>query len=149
MGRDKSGLFEPAVREYGERLTHYTRFEVVELAASTRKGKGSRPDAQEEEGQRILKSLKPGEQLWALDERGVLMDSLSFAKDVLGQAQRNSVDLAFVVGGDEGLSPQVRQRAHKTLSLSPLVLPHRLARLVLIEQLYRGFTILRGEPYHK
>ena len=67
----------------------------------------------------------------------------------VARAQGAAKDLVFVIGGDEGLDPRVRDAAHLTLSLSRLTLPHRLARLVLAEQLYRAFTIVRGEPYHK
>jgi 23S rRNA (pseudouridine1915-N3)-methyltransferase len=139
VGKDRSGLFAPAVREYAERLGHYTRFELVELPAEGKKAEASR----------ISSMLKPSEQLLALDERGTLFDSRGFADKVLAAALGSSKDLALVIGGDEGLDPSVRERAWKVVSLSLMTLPHRLARLVLVEQLYRAFTLLRGEPYHK
>lgn len=67
----------------------------------------------------------------------------------MAKAQNGGADLLFVIGGDEGLHESVRQSAHLVLSLSRMTLPHRLARVVLLEQLYRAFTLLRGEPYHK
>jgi 23S rRNA (pseudouridine1915-N3)-methyltransferase len=139
VGRDRSGLFAPAVREYAARLSHYTRFELVELPASS----------VEKEADTILERVKPSEQLIALDERGRTFNSRAFADDVLGRALNSSKDLAFVIGGDEGLSSAVKEKAWLQLSLSPFTLPHRLARVLLVEQLYRAFTILRGEPYHK
>ncbi|SET14134.1 23S rRNA (pseudouridine1915-N3)-methyltransferase [Myxococcus fulvus] len=84
----------------------------------------------------------------ALDERGSLIDSVELGRYV-AKAQTGSRDLLFVIGGDEGLDESVRAAAHLTLSLSKMTLPHRLARVVLVEQLYRAFTILKGEPYHK
>ncbi len=84
----------------------------------------------------------------ALDERGKEHDSVGFAA-LLGKLQESGRDALFVIGGDEGLDETVRARAGHTLALSRMTLPHRLARLVLAEQLYRGFTIRRGEPYHK
>jgi 23S rRNA (pseudouridine1915-N3)-methyltransferase len=84
----------------------------------------------------------------ALDERGDQLTSLELAKR-LSVWQARGQDLALLVGGAEGLAPSVMERAQERLALSRLTLPHRLARLVLLEQLYRAATILRGEPYHK
>lgn len=145
MGKDRSGLFEPGVREYAERLSHYVRFERVELAAS----RASEPArARAEEGAAILAKRGPREALVALDERGELLTSETFSA-LIGRAARDGRDLLFAVGGDEGLSDEVRKSAWKVVALSKMTLPHRLARLVIAEQLYRAFTLLRGEPYHK
>lgn len=138
VGRDRSGLFQPIVDEFAGRLKHYTKLELVELPES----------GMQSEAKAILGKLKPNEALIALDERGKLLDSLAFAKE-LERAQLQSRDLCFVIGGDDGLDESVRQKASLVLSLGKLTLPHRLARAVLMEQLYRGFTILRGEPYHR
>lgn len=144
VGKDRSGLFAPGVEEYAGRLRHYTSFSLVELPAF----KGNKPRALEEEGKALLGLRGPRDQLVALDERGALFDSLEFSRFV-GRAQTQGKDLLFVLGGDEGLAPEVRQAAQNTLALSKMTLPHRLARLLLVEQLYRAFTVLRGEPYHK
>ncbi len=144
VGRDRSGWFEPAVQAYAARLSHYTRFELLEL----REVKGRDVAAARDlESEAILARRLPGDALVALDEKGAAMNSLELSR-LLGEAQTRSQDLLFVVGGDQGLGPPVRAAARWTLSLSPLTLPHRLARLVLVEQIYRGFTLLRGEPYH-
>lgn len=118
------------------------KLELVELSA----GRGEK--ALETEAASLLSLQRPRERLVALDERGRGLTSLQLAEE-LDRAQSASVDLLFVVGGDEGLHPSVRARAHLVLALSAMTLPHRLARLVLVEQLYRAATILRGEPYHK
>ncbi len=146
VGRDRSGWFEPAVQAYAARLQHYTRLELTELPASS----GRRPAeaSRAKEAERLLAARRPGELLVALDEGGERLDSHGFAR-LLGDAQGRSADLLFVVGGDDGLDAAVRAAAVRVLSLSSLTLPHRLARLVLVEQLYRGFTLLRGEPYHR
>nr|WP_044193157.1 23S rRNA (pseudouridine(1915)-N(3))-methyltransferase RlmH [Hyalangium minutum] len=147
MGKDRSGLFEPGVREYASRLEHYTRFELVELPEAS--GKKLKPgDAKTAEAEVILGRLKPQDWLVAMDERGKQLDSVELSR-YLAKAQTGAKDLLFVIGGDEGLDESVRQAAHLTLSLSRMTLPHRLARLVLIEQIYRAFTIIKGEPYHK
>ena len=146
VGRDRSGLYAPAVEEYAGRLARYVKFELVELPEA-RKHAGT-AQAKEEEGETILSKLRPGERLVILDERGDEPTSVELAKRVgawLTQAQ----DVALVIGGSDGLSAAVKGRARETLALSRMTLAHRLARLVLLEQLYRAMTILRGEPYHK
>ena len=146
VGRDRSGWFEQGVRAYAERIEHHARVELLELPAAT----GSLPPeaARRKEGQELLR--RAGEDAWlvALDERGTALDSPGFAR-LVGQARDAGRDLTFVLGGDEGLDPAVRERAWKVVALSAMTLPHRLARLVLMEQIYRAFTLLRGEPYHK
>jgi 23S rRNA (pseudouridine1915-N3)-methyltransferase len=147
VGKDRSGLYEPAVREYAARLVHYTRFELLELPEAGGK-KGKAVDARAAEAEAILARRKPQDWLVALDERGKLLDSVEFSRYV-ERAQTGARDLLLVIGGDEGLDERVRQSADLVLSLSRMTLPHRLARVVLVEQLYRAFTLLKGEPYHK
>lgn len=134
------------MQAYAGRVKHYVRLELSELpeARGRRSADGSRAD----EAKRILGARRPGELLVALDERGDRLDTPAFAR-LLEEAQNRSQDLLFVVGGDDGLDPAVREAAGRVLSLSSMTLPHRLARLVLVEQLYRAFTLLRGEPYHR
>jgi 23S rRNA (pseudouridine1915-N3)-methyltransferase len=146
VGRDRSAWFEPAVQGYAERLKHYTRFELTELAEP--RGKRSAGASRKLEAERILAARRPGELLVALEEKGQPLDTRAFTR-LLGEAQVRSQDLLFVVGGDEGLDVTVLAEAQRVLSLSAMTLPHRLARLLLVEQLYRGFTLLKGEPYHR
>ncbi|MEW6434849.1 MAG: 23S rRNA (pseudouridine(1915)-N(3))-methyltransferase RlmH [Myxococcota bacterium] len=144
VGKDRSGLFAPGVAEYARRLSHVAKVALIELHESRASGvKGK-----EDEGAALLSKLGPRDVLVALDERGKALSSVDFAK-WLGQQVDQGRDVAFAVGGDEGLSDEVRQKAGLVLSLSAMTLPHRLARLVLLEQVYRAFSILRGEPYHK
>lgn len=118
--------------------------QLLELPESRASGQKAR----DEEGAALLSKLGPRDVLVALDERGKALGSVEFARWLQTQ-QANGRDLACAIGGDEGLSDAVRARAGLILSLSAMTLPHRLARLVLMEQLYRAFTIVRGEPYHK
>jgi 23S rRNA (pseudouridine1915-N3)-methyltransferase len=146
VGRDRSGWFEPGVQGYAERLRRWVELELVELPAA----KGALPpaDARRREGEALLAKLRPDSWLVALDERGTLLDSVELSR-LVGTARDAGRELVFCIGGDEGLDAPVRERARKVLALSRMTLPHRLARLVLMEQLYRSFSLLRGEPYHK
>jgi 23S rRNA (pseudouridine1915-N3)-methyltransferase len=146
VGRDRSGLYAPAVEEYAGRLARQLRFELAEVPEA-RKLAGT-PRAREEEGAALLSRLSPREHLVALDERGDELTSKELAERVRRWLER-AQDVTLVVGGSDGLAPEVLARAGERLALSRLTLPHRLARLVLVEQLYRAMTILRGEPYHK
>lgn len=139
IGRDRSGLFEPAFQEYLSRLKRYAPASALELKEAPS------PD---KEAEAVLSRLKPSEVLVCLDERGELLDSPKLAS-LMGRWREEGREICFALGGDAGHGEAVRKRANLVWSLSPLVLPHRLARVVVIEQLYRAFTILRGEPYHK
>ena len=131
---------------YAERVRRHAELDLVELP--TAKGALPPADARRREGEALLSKLKPESWLVALDERGTLLDSLELAR-LVATARDAGRELVFAIGGDEGLDTPVRERAWKVLALSRMTLPHRLARLVLMEQLYRAFSLLRGEPYHK
>ncbi len=146
VGRDRSGLYAPAVEEYARRIGRWARFEVVELPEARRHAGTAR--ARDEEGEAILSRLGQRERLVALDERGPEPTSAELARRLRAWLEGGR-DVAFAVGGADGLSAAVLARAQERLSLSRMTLAHRLARLVLAEQLYRAFTILRGEPYHR
>jgi len=132
-------LFKPAIEEFAQRLAHYAALQLEELPAQSSMAK---------EATALFQRLSPDERLVALDERGEALTSPQWAQ-LLGQAQLSSVRLAFVIGGDEGLDESVRRQAWRVLQLSSFTLPHRLARVVLLEQLYRAMTLIKGEPYHK
>jgi 23S rRNA (pseudouridine1915-N3)-methyltransferase len=146
IGKDRSGLYAPAVAEYAKRLERYVRFEIVELPEARRHA--GTPRAKEEEGEALLGRIGPRDHVVALDERGKEPTSVELARRLGGWLAAGR-DVAFVIGGSDGLSAAVLARAGEKLALSRLTLAHRLARLVLVEQLYRAATILRGEPYHK
>ena len=146
VGKDRSGLYAPAVEEYAKRLARHARFEVVEVPEARKLAGTTR--AKDEEGEALLAKLDPRERVVLLDERGLEPTSLELARR-LEKWLAGGKDLAFVIGGSDGHGEAVRARADEILSLSRLTLAHRLARVVLAEQLYRAFTIVRGEPYHK
>jgi 23S rRNA (pseudouridine1915-N3)-methyltransferase len=104
---------------------------------------------QDREATELLKRLEPYEYVVALDERGKKLSSKDFAALLTKQMVAGTRTLAFVIGGAYGFSEKVRQRASYVLSLSDLTLPHQLARLVLVEQIYRAHTLIKGISYHK
>jgi 23S rRNA (pseudouridine1915-N3)-methyltransferase len=144
VGRDRD-FTAHGVAEYAARLVHGCELELVELKAAS----GS--DAREREGAALLEAAARGKgasELWALDLRGKELSSEELAARV-GRLRDSSLGLTLLIGGDEGFAPAVLEAARFRWCLSRLTLPHRLARLVALEQLYRSFEILRGGPYHK
>jgi len=135
VGKDKGHTAELA-QEYAERIRRFAELDVLEL-----RGQGPLREAES-----LLGKVR-GE-LWVLDERGSLLTSQQLARR-LASLRDSSQPLTLGIGGDEGLAQRVRAQAKLVWSLSPLTLPHRLARVVVLEQLYRAFEILRGGPYHK
>ena len=144
VGREKGGIFAPGVSEYTNRLQHFARVSLVELQPSRAQG----ATAMDEEADALLGEVGPRDVLVVLDERGQQLTSQELAR-WLGKQLETGKGLVFVIGGDEGLSERVREKAALVWSLSKLTFPHRLARVVVLEQLYRAFAILKGLPYHK
>jgi 23S rRNA (pseudouridine1915-N3)-methyltransferase len=146
VGKDRSGLYAPAVDEYAGRIARYVPFELIEVGEARRHA--GTPRAKDEEGEGILGRLGARDRVVLLDERGGEETSAEFARRV-GRWLDRGQDVALVIGGADGLADAVRARGDEVLALSRMTLAHRLARLVLVEQLYRALTILRGERYHK
>ncbi|SMC22467.1 23S rRNA (pseudouridine1915-N3)-methyltransferase [Desulfacinum hydrothermale DSM 13146] len=148
VGKTVFPEMEDGIQRYLDRLQHYAPVQVHVVKPEKMGKKMDADRVKEKEGQKILHLPRPQDTLIAWDERGRQMTSGEFA-DLLSRMQLSSWDLWMAVGGPLGLSDEVRRKANHILSLSKMTLPHDLARLVIVEQLYRAFTILRGEPYHK
>jgi 23S rRNA (pseudouridine1915-N3)-methyltransferase len=138
-----------AIDRYLNRIKHFFPIDVTEIPPE-RSGQGANDAAiMRAQSARLLAAIPARGYTVVLDERGRSMDSLKFAKWL----ERLTIDqphgVTFVVGGDVGLSEAVRQRADLLLSLSAMTLPHQLARVVLMEQIYRACTLMRNVPYHK
>ncbi|MBI3448253.1 MAG: 23S rRNA (pseudouridine(1915)-N(3))-methyltransferase RlmH [Acidobacteria bacterium] len=147
VGRTKDRRIEALAQEAVEKIGRYCRIAVVEIRDSRIAGKGI-PKRPGEEGERVLKTVKPGEQVIALDEGGREMRSVEFA-GFLGKALESTpAGVRFILGGPFGLSEEVLKAASHRISLSRMTLTHEMARLVALEQIYRAFTIMRGEGYH-
>lgn len=136
-----------ATEEYLRRLAPLSAV-LTEIPPGTRSARGTSHQAIAAEGQRLLGALKPDEHVTALDERGRELSTRELAA-WLGQRMQDGRDLAFLIGGPDGFAPEVLARSDFTLSLSRLTLPHALARVLLVEQLYRAHSILGKHPYHR
>ncbi len=139
------GVLAPAIAEYEGRAQRY--FEVVTTEVSA--GKGAPEQVKKSEGDQILRRVPAGSRVYALTRDGSRCSSRSLAAHLEEMATYGPAKAVFLIGGAFGLDAQVQESADRRLSLSDFTLPHDLARLVLLEQLYRAGTILRGEPYHK
>jgi len=141
----------PWVREglqlYAARLQHYVRFEIKEIPELKNTGALSEDQIKEKEGALILKETE-GTDMILLDEHGKEYRSLEFAKEIQNRLNRGGRDICFVIGGAYGFSPDVYYKAAGKLSLSKMTFSHQMVRTIFAEQLYRAFTIIKGEPYH-
>lgn len=133
---------------YASRLPPECSLRLREVPLSSRKRGGDTAKAVAEEGARMLSALPEGARVIALDVRGRGFSTASLAQQ-LSDWLRDGRDLALLIGGPDGLAPECLARAELQWSLSPLTLPHALVRVVVAEQLYRSWTILKGHPYHR
>jgi 23S rRNA (pseudouridine1915-N3)-methyltransferase len=134
--------------DYTRRLGTALQVDLTEIPATPRGPRRSGAEAAENEGRRMLKALRAGDFVVALDERGHELSTRELATWLAGR-MRDGRDLAFLIGGPDGLTPEVRARGELSLALSRLTLPHALARVLLAEQIYRAHTVLSGHPYHR
>ena len=152
VGKIKERYFEDAVKEYAKRLSRYCKLEIVQVAdEKTPDGAGEAREAQikEKEGPRILAHIKDGTYVIALAIEGDMLDSVELSRKLSRLGVEGKSQIAFVIGGSLGLSPEVMARADYALSFSRMTFPHQLMRVVLLEQIYRSYRIAAGEPYHK
>jgi 23S rRNA (pseudouridine1915-N3)-methyltransferase len=135
VGRLKEAYLAAAEDEYGKRLRRYCTFAVTE----------------HKDEAALLASVPAAAHLYALDERGDMLSSAELARDVIGREEQHGggAPVVFAIGGADGHSDALRARARRTLAFGRMTIAHRLVRVLLLEQLYRGFSILRGEPYHR
>lgn len=146
VGKLRERHWQAAQDEYAQRLGRYTDFRLVEVKDAS--GRSSAAVAVAREGEGLLAASPTGARLILMAPDGRQMDSPELSGWLETQLERHG-DLAFLIGGPLGFSPAVVDAAHDRLSLSPMTFTHEMARVVLLEQLYRAFTILHGEPYHK
>lgn len=145
VGRRHETNVAELVAKYEQRLKQFAEIEWVYIAPASYE---QQVPTIKDESERIIKLIKPNETVILLDERGREYDNRGFAEMIQMQTNRGRSNFVFVIGGAFGVSENLRQRADSIWSLSPLVFPHQLVRIILIEQLYRTFSLLANHPYH-
>ena len=148
IGKTDNGSLQTLIADYQKRLGHYIKFEF-EIIPDLKKAKHlSEEQQKQKEGELILNKISTSDVMVLLDENGKSLDSVEFSNYLQKHMNSGIKQLVFVIGGPYGFSPEVYQKAKGKLSLSKMTFSHQMVRLFVIEQLYRGFTILRNEPYH-
>lgn len=152
VGKIKEKYLKDAIKEYSKRLTRYAKITFKEVPDEKAPENLSDKDMEiikEKEGQGILKHIKDNTHLITLDLAGKMMSSEELAKKIHTLGVTGKSNIAFVIGGSLGLSNEVLKRSNESLCISKMTFPHQLCQVILLEQVYRGFRINRGEPYHK
>lgn len=148
IGKTDDKNLQALIDEYSKRLNFYIKFEL-EIIADIKNVKNlSESQQKEKEGELILSKITATDQLILLDENGKTFSSLSFSEELQKKMNSGIKTLVFVIGGPYGFSAAIYAKANGKISLSQMTFSHQMVRLFFIEQLYRGFTILKGEPYH-
>ncbi|MGX6980119.1 23S rRNA (pseudouridine(1915)-N(3))-methyltransferase RlmH [Vagococcus elongatus] len=152
VGKLKEKYLKQGIAEYAKRLGKYTNFDIVEVAdeqAPENLSSNEMIAVKEKEGVRILNKIKETDYVYSLVIQGKKVSSEEIAHSMSQAMLHGKSSLVFVIGGSLGLSEKVIRRSDEQLSFGNITLPHQLIRLVLSEQVYRGFRIMKGEPYHK
>ena len=152
VGKIKEKFYTDAIAEYSKRLSRYCRLEVIQVAdEKTPDGASEAQERQikEKEGSRILAQIKDGAYVIALAVQGTMLSSEQLASKLNKLGVDGQSQIVLIIGGSLGLSDEVLKRADYHLSFSPMTFPHQLMRVILLEQIYRSYRIINGEPYHK
>ena len=148
IGKTDYKNLQTLINQYTKRLKHYVPFSFEVIPDIKNVKNRSEALQKKAEGQEIIKRLQPADALILLDENGKQYSSVSFSQFLQKKMNSGLKNLTFVIGGPYGFSDEVYERANGKLSLSKMTFSHQMVRVFFIEQLYRGFTILRNEPYH-
>ena len=147
LGKSKQGFINDGIAEYNKRLTSYTKLKIVELPDVKLSNTNTIEQVKEKEAERIIKLISKTDFVITLDEKGKELTSKKFA-DFLEQRFNQSKNIVFIIGGVYGLAPAVLKRSDLTLSFSRFTFTHQMIRFILLEQIYRAFTIMKGKKYH-
>ena len=152
VGKIKEKYLKDAITEYSKRLSRYCKLEIIEVADEKTPEQAS--EAVEEsirakEGERLLKHIRDDMYVITLEIGGKMLTSEEFAEKIETLGVQGKSSIAFVIGGSIGLGKEVLRQSDFALSFSKMTFPHQLMRVVLLEQVYRGYRIINGEPYHK
>ena len=148
VGKSDSGWVREGLETYASRLRRYIPFSVIEIPDLKNAASLSKEQVKEKEGESILGNIGPRDSVILLDERGKEYTSIEFAKEIERMMVSGGKNIVFVTGGAFGFSDAVYARCDGKVSLSKMTFTHQMVRAVFTEQLYRAFTIIKGEPYH-
>lgn len=148
IGKTDSEYLKTGIEEYAKRIKHYIGFEIEIIPDIKKQGNISQLLQKEKEGELILAKDKPGKEFHLFDERGIEFSSKDFSGFLERKMTTGIKELVFVIGGPYGFSEKVISRANSKISLSKLTFSHQMVRILCVEQIYRAFTIINGEPYH-
>ena len=149
VGKLQDRYLKEGIETYRNRISRYSQIELVEVEDEAVTAKADQSKIKGIEAERIIKRVSPDSLLVAMDEKGKGLSSEGLAGFIQKAMDSGVKEISFVVGGSLGLGEKVRERADLILSLSPMTFTHQMVRVVLLEQIYRSFTIIKGEPYHK
>jgi 23S rRNA (pseudouridine1915-N3)-methyltransferase len=148
VGKTDTTYLAQGINEYTNRLKHYVNFKVDVIPDIKKHKNRSIEDQKKQEGELILAKVSPGKELHLFDENGLSVSSRDFAGFLEKKMVSGLKELILVIGGPYGFSNEVYEKAVSRISLSKMTFSHQMARLLCVEQIYRAFTILKGEPYH-
>lgn len=152
VGKIKEKFYLQAIEEYAKRLSGYCKLEILEVAdEKTPDGisETAKEKIRQKEGQRLLKYIKEDAYVITLEIQGKMLSSEEFSQKLENLGLQGKSRLVFVIGGSLGLGQGIRERSDYALSFSKMTYPHQLMRVILLEQIYRGYKIMEGAPYHK
>ena len=152
VGKIKEDFYRKAIAEYSKRLSRYCKLEIIEVTDEKTPDSASavvEEQIKDKEGERLLKYIREDAYVIALSIEGKMLDSIELSKNIEQLGIMGKSHIIFVIGGSLGLSDRILKRADYKLSFSKMTFPHQLMRVILLEQIYRGFRIIAGEPYHK
>lgn len=152
VGKIKEKYLRDAIAEYSKRLSRYCKLEIVEVAdekTPDQASEAAEENIRNKEGERILKHIRDDMYVITLEIGGKMLSSEEFADKINSLGVQGKSSIAFVIGGSIGLGKEVLRRSDYALSFSKMTFPHQLMRVILLEQVYRGYRIINGEPYHK
>ena len=152
VGKIKEKFYTQAIMEYSKRLSRYCKLEIVELAdekTPENAGEQVNLNIKAKEGDRILSAIKDDAYVIVLAIEGKMLDSVELSQKIEKLGINGTSNITFVIGGSLGLDKRVLDRADYKLSFSKMTFPHQLMRVVLLEQIYRSYRIMKNEPYHK
>lgn len=152
VGKIKEKFMRSAIDEYTKRLSRYCKLEIIEVADEKTPDNASEKEEEaikEKEGVKVRSYIKDTDYVIALDLSGKDMKSEQFSKKIESLGLEGKSNIVFLIGGSLGISSETLKRADMKISFSKMTFPHQLFRIMLLEQIYRGFRIMKGEPYHK